>query len=100
MTIGMVLVAVAMGIDVFAGGLSLGVSGLDRRRWARTSAMFAAIAFLMTSLGVLFGQLLGDELGDHASYIAGAALLVIGLRALADAYFCEIDDVAAARVFG
>ncbi|MGD9714202.1 MAG: manganese efflux pump MntP family protein [Thermomicrobiales bacterium] len=100
MTIGMVIVAVAMGVDVFAGGLSLGVGGLDRRRWARTAAIFAAIAFVMTALGVLFGRLLGDELGSHASYIAGAVLLIVGFRALADAYFGEKDDEAAEEIFG
>jgi len=100
MPIGMVIVAVALGVDVFAGGLSLGVGGLERRRWGRTAAMFAAIAFVMTALGVLFGRLLGDELGEHASYIAGAVLLIVGFRALADAYFGERDDEAAARVFG
>ncbi len=100
MTVGMFVVAVAMGIDVFAGGLSLGVGGLERRRWARTAAMFAAIAFGMTALGVLFGRLLGDELGNHASYIAGAILLVVGARALADAWFGEKDDEAATEIFG
>jgi putative Mn2+ efflux pump MntP len=100
MTFGMVVLAVSMGIDVFAGGLSLGVGGLERQRWGRTAALFATIAFLMTSLGVLFGQLLGDQLGSHASYIAGAVLLIVGFRALADALLGEKDDEAAAKVFG
>jgi putative Mn2+ efflux pump MntP len=96
----MALLAITMGIDVFAGGLSLGVGGLERERWGRTAAMFAAIAFVMTALGVLFGRLLGEELGNHASYIAGAVLLVVGMRALADALLGEKDDEAAAQVFG
>lgn len=100
MTIGMLIVAVAMGIDVFAGGLSLGVGGLERRRWVGTAAIFSFIAFVMTALGVLFGRLLGDELGNHASYIAGAVLLVVGARALIDAYFGEKDDEAVAEALG
>lgn len=62
--------------------------------------MFAVIAFLMTALGVLFGRLLGDEFGSHASYIAGAVLLIVGLRALADAWFGEHDDQDVYAVLG
>jgi putative Mn2+ efflux pump MntP len=62
--------------------------------------LFAAIAFLMTALGVLFARLLGDEFGSHASYIAGAILLVVGLRALADAWLGEHDDQEVYAVLG
>ncbi len=99
MTLGMLLLAISMGLDVFAGGLSLGVGGLERTGWARTALIFGAIAFLMTSLGVLFGRLLGDRLGDHASYIAGAVLLIVGFRALADGLLGERDEEVIARSF-
>ena len=91
MTFGMVALAIMLGLDVFAGGLSLGVNGLERPRWARTALLFASLTFLMTSLGVLFGRLLDDSLGRHASYIAGAVLLVVGLRAIADKMWGEKD---------
>lgn len=91
MTFGMVVLALTLGLDVFAGGLSLGVNGLERRRWARTALLFATLTFLMMSLGVLFGRLLDDSFGRKASYIAGAVLLVVGLRAVADKMWGETD---------
>lgn len=91
MTFGTVVLAIMLGLDVFAGGLSLGVNGLERARWPRTALLFAALTFLMVTLGVLFGRLLDDSFGRHASYIAGAVLLVVGLRAVSDKMWGEND---------
>jgi putative Mn2+ efflux pump MntP len=92
MTFGTVALMITLGLDVFAGGLALGVGGLERPRWARTALIFAFLAFLMTSLGVLFGRLLDDSLGSRTSYIAGAVLIVVGLNALAEILFGDKHD--------
>lgn len=85
MTLGMLLLAVVLALDIFAGGISLGLQGLPRRQWARTAALFAIVAFLMLVAGVLLGRSLGDRLGSHATYFAGALLLLVGLRAVFEA---------------
>jgi putative Mn2+ efflux pump MntP len=82
MTIGVILVAVSAGLDVFAGGLSLGIAHLPRERWPWTAAAFSAIGVTLLAAGLLLGRLLSDNLGDFASYVAGAVLLLIGLRTL------------------
>lgn len=80
MTFGVVLVAMSAGLDVFAGGLAFGIAGLPRQRWGWAAAAFAAIGVALLASGLLLGQLLTDNLGDVASYIAGGALLLLGLR--------------------
>jgi putative Mn2+ efflux pump MntP len=77
-----VIVVVALGLDVFAGGLALGLDGLPRARWVRTGLYFAVAAGLMTLAGVLAGRWLGDALGDLATYLAGGLLLLLAARAI------------------
>jgi putative Mn2+ efflux pump MntP len=86
MTVGMVLLAITLGLDVFAGGLALGVNGLERSRWARTALVFALLTLLLLSLGLGLGRLLDESLGNRAAYIAGTALILFGLRAAAEAF--------------
>ena len=82
MSWGMFALAFVLGLDLFAGGTSLGLQGLPRRQWAQAAALFAIVAFLMLVAGVLLGRTLGDELGSHATYFAGVLLLLVGVRAL------------------
>jgi manganese efflux pump family protein len=91
LTLGTLLLAITMGMDVFAGGLALGVNGLQKSRWATTAAIFAFLTFLLTTLGVLFGRLLDDRMGTHAAYIAGAVLIVVGLEAIVDTVLSKKD---------
>jgi putative Mn2+ efflux pump MntP len=84
MTIGVVLLALSVGIDVFAGGLAYGVAGLPRQRWILTAAVFSAIGVALLASGLLFGEALNDAFGDAASYLAGLGLLAIGLKAAWD----------------
>jgi putative Mn2+ efflux pump MntP len=97
MTIGVVLLALSMGLDVFAGGLALGIAGLPRPRWTRTAAAFALFGVVLLALGVLFGRLLSDTLGSVASYLAGGLLLVLGLRAIGDVILGGYDDESTPR---
>jgi putative Mn2+ efflux pump MntP len=92
MTFATLALLITLGLDVFAGGLKLGVGGLDRTRWARAALVFAFLAFLMTTLGALFGRLLDGNLGNRTSYIAGAVLIVVGLYALAEIFFGDDQD--------
>lgn len=85
MSWGMFALAFVLGLDLLAGGTSLGLQGLPRTQWARVAVLFAAVAFLMLVAGVLIGRALGDQLGTHATYFAGVLLLLVGVRALLEA---------------
>jgi putative Mn2+ efflux pump MntP len=73
------LMALVVGIDVFAGGLAYGVSGLPRERWIRVAAVFAVAGLALMTAGLLFGEALERAFGNAVSYVAGAGLLAIGL---------------------
>lgn len=91
---GIFLLALVLGLDIFAGGISLGLQGLPRRQWARAAALFAIMSFLMVVAGVLLGRSLDDRLGSHATYFAGVLLLLVGLRAVFEAVQeHEIEDL-------
>lgn len=91
MSWGMFALAFVLGLDLFAGGTSLGLKGLPRTQWVRAATLFAIVAFLMLVAGVLLGRSLGDQLGTHATYFAGVLLLLIGVRALLEVV--QHDDV-------
>lgn len=100
MTWGMLLLAIVLAIDIFAGAISLGLQGLPRSQWARAAMLFALVAFLMLVAGVLLGRSLGDRLGSHATYFAGVLLLLVGVRALFEAVQeHEIEDLGAIAGF-
>ena len=94
MTAGMLVLAAVLALDILAGAISLGLQGLPKAQWARTASLFAVMALLMLVAGVLLGRTLGDHLGSHANYFAGALLLVVGVRAVFEAVQeHEIEDL-------
>jgi len=94
MTWGIVLLALVLALDNFAVATSLGLQGWPRPQWARAALLFSIVAFFMLVTGVLLGRSLGDRLGSHATYFAGALLLLIGLRAVFEAVQeHEIEDL-------
>jgi putative Mn2+ efflux pump MntP len=104
MTIGVLLLGISAGIDVFAGGLAYGVAGLPRKRWMRTAAAFSGIGVALLAAGLLFGEALENAVGNAASYLAGFGLLAIGLKGIWDVVTGEqaaeieaLDDPSAAQ---
>jgi putative Mn2+ efflux pump MntP len=87
MTIGLALLAFSMALDVFAGGLALGIVNHPRDRWIKTAVIFASLGVLFLLVGDLLGELLSGASGSIASYVAGGALVILGLRALYDTLF-------------
>lgn len=85
MSFGTVLLVLTLGLDVLAGGLALGVVGLERSRWNRTALVFAVLTLVLLTFGVILGRLLDESLGNKAAYIAGGALILFGVRALLEA---------------
>jgi putative Mn2+ efflux pump MntP len=87
MSIWVILLAISLGLDVFAGGLALGIANLPRPQWMWTAVVFAFAGVVLLTIGVVVGRLLNDNHGHFASYLAGAALLIIGLRGVISAFF-------------
>jgi hypothetical protein len=71
MSIGVILLAISLGLDVFAGGLALGIAHLPRPQWVWTAAVFAFAGVVLLGVGVIVGRLLNDNHGHFAFYLAG-----------------------------
>ncbi len=87
-----VIIFFSLGLDTLAVSLGLGLSGLPRARWARVGLTFALCEGLMPVVGLLIGQRLGAFLGEIASYIAAAILVVIGGLEIKEAVMGDDDD--------
>jgi putative Mn2+ efflux pump MntP len=74
----LVLVAVSLGMTNFAGGLAIGLTGVDARLRLRVALAFGLFEGGMPLLGLLLGRALAGTLGSHSNLVA-AALLVTGL---------------------
>jgi putative Mn2+ efflux pump MntP len=73
-----VLVALSLGLDVFAVSIGVGMRGLPRAAKVRIGAAFAGAEVTMTLIGCGIGQLAGRLLGDAAGYVGFAALVGVG----------------------
>jgi putative Mn2+ efflux pump MntP len=92
MTVGLVLLALSDGIDVFFGGLAYGVAGLPRQRWVRTAAAFASVGVALFAASLLFGEALSIAFGDAASYLAAVGVLALGVKATWDVVTEEQEE--------
>jgi putative Mn2+ efflux pump MntP len=72
------VVAVSLGLDVFAVGIGVGMRGTSRAIKIRIGAAFAGAEVIMNLVGVGLGRLAGSLLGDVAGYIGFAALIGVG----------------------
>ena len=74
-----VLVAMSLGLDVFAVSVGVGMRGLERNVKIRIGIAFAAAEMTMTLIGAGLGKLAGQLLGDVAGYIGFGALVAVGI---------------------
>jgi putative Mn2+ efflux pump MntP len=74
-----VLVAMSLGLDVFAVSVGVGIRGLDPSVKLRIGLAFATAELTMTLLGAGLGKIAGQLLGDVAGYIGFAALIGVGI---------------------
>ena len=73
------LVAVCLGLDVFAVGIGVGMRGASWSAKARIGAAFASAEVIMNLAGVALGKVAGQIVGDFAGYIGFAALVGVGV---------------------
>jgi putative Mn2+ efflux pump MntP len=74
-----VLVALSLGLDVFAVSVGVGMRGLTAGRRLRIGVAFTTAEVSMTLIGAWLGRLAGQLLGDVAGYIGFAALIGVGI---------------------
>ena len=74
-----VLVAMSLGLDVFAVSVGVGIRGLNPSVKLRIGLAFATAELTMTLLGAGLGKIAGQLLGDVAGYIGFAALIGVGI---------------------
>jgi putative Mn2+ efflux pump MntP len=73
-----VLVALSLGLDVFAVSIGVGMRGLPRAAKIRIGAAFTTAEVSMTVIGVGIGQVAGRLIGDAAGYVGFGALVLVG----------------------
>ena len=77
----LIMLSVATSIDALAVGLSLAVM---KTPILYPSAVIGIVAFVMTAVGMLFGDRLGKMFGRRVEALGGLILVGIGLKILWD----------------
>lgn len=72
------VVALSLGLDVFAVCIGVGMRGASRAQKLRMGAAFATAEVTMTVVGAGLGRLAGQLLGDVAGYLGFTALVAVG----------------------
>jgi len=84
--LGLVLVALSLGLSNFAAAVGIGVSGIDARTRLRVGVIFGLFETAMPILGLLLGRSLANDLGHAAHWIGAALLIATGLYAVIQAF--------------
>lgn len=72
------VVALSLGLDVFAVSVGVGMRGSPPGIKVRIGIAFAVAEVSMTLIGAFIGHLAGDLIGDAAGYLGFAALVGVG----------------------
>jgi putative Mn2+ efflux pump MntP len=75
----LLVIAVSLGLDVFAVCVGVGMRGSDRASKIRIGIAFTTAEVAMTLIGALLGHVAGRLIGDAAGYIGFAALAGVGI---------------------
>lgn len=74
----LIFVAVSLGMTNFAGGLAIGIAGVDARLRLRVALAFGLFEGGMPLLGLLLGRTLAGTLGSHSNLVAAVLLVLTG----------------------
>ncbi len=70
------LVSISLGLNNFAAGIAIGLSGTDNQTRIKTAVVFGLFEATMPIIGLLMGQRLSSFVGEIGKYI-GAGLLIL-----------------------
>jgi putative Mn2+ efflux pump MntP len=85
-------VAIAIGLDVFALSIAVGIKGLPWPSRLRLGATFAFSEIFMQVLGYVLGTFFGRVIGDVAAWIGLVVLAGIGVWILIESFKKKGDD--------
>ena len=74
-----VVIAISLGLDVFAVGVGVGMRGPSLAQKVRIGCAFASAEVIMNLVGVVLGDLAGKAIGAIAGYIGFGALFGFGI---------------------
>ncbi len=78
----LLVVAVALGINNFAGAIGIGVSGAGRAVRVRVAAVFGLFETAMPVVGLLLGRGMASGLGSAARWTGAGLLVAVGVYQL------------------
>ena len=80
--LGLVLVALSVGLGNFAGSIAIGLSGVDARTRLRVGIAFGFFESVMPVIGLLVGQEFAATVGHAGRYFGGGLLVLTGAYAI------------------
>jgi putative Mn2+ efflux pump MntP len=80
--LGLVLVALSVGLGNFAGAIAIGLSGVDARMRLRVGLAFGFFESIMPVIGLVIGQQLAAAAGHAGRYFGGGLLVLTGAYAI------------------
>ena len=83
--LGLLLVALSLGLSNFAAAVSIGVSGIDAHTRLRDGVIIGLFETAMPIIGLLLGRSLASALGHAAHWVGAALLIATGLYAVIQA---------------
>ncbi len=78
----MILLAIATSIDALAVGISFALLGFNNSNIFLGTGIIGITTFIISSLGVLFGNLFGAKNRKIASIVGGSCLILLGIKIL------------------
>ena len=92
--LGLVALLLPLSLDTFALAAAIGMAGLPVSQRLRLSLVLAGFEAAMPLIGIGIGQALGQAIGSIGDYLAGAALVVLGVYTTFGGESDEADGVA------
>jgi putative Mn2+ efflux pump MntP len=81
---GVILVAIALGLDNFAVAVGVGLSGVDRHLRLRIALVFGIFEAAMPLIGLLIGRQLAHRISSGGNYLGGGLLIATGIYTLVE----------------
>ena len=96
----LLLMSIALGMDSFSVGLSMGMFSLRMKQMVKISVTVGAFHILMPLGGMVAGRFISSQFGEMAGYAGGLLLIILGVSMFITGIKGESDSVIAPVGFG
>jgi manganese efflux pump family protein len=83
--VGLLVVAIALGLNNFGAAIAIGVSGVNRRTELKVATVFGLCDVVMPAIGMLIGTGLAGPLGSAARWVGAGILCATAIWGLIEA---------------